>query len=119
MLMEGHLAAEWQEACDILDEIIKLKFMAEETQLYRATSVDFVDHFINDGKFISPVFVSTSTNMENVKEHYRGVPQYRTPVLLRIKFPAGSAVAPLENDTTSGLEKEMLLGEVWNYYYLR
>jgi len=110
MLMKGNLAAEWQEACAILDEIIKLNLIDEETQLYRATSVDFVDPFINDGKFISPVFISTNTDKESIKEHYRGVPQDKIPVLLRIKCPAGSGIAPLENDITSGLEKEMLLG---------
>ncbi|MDB5022871.1 MAG: hypothetical protein JWP78_626 [Mucilaginibacter sp.] len=110
MLMKGHMAAEWQEACDILDDIIKLNLIVEEIQLFRATSIDFVDPFISDGKFLSPAFISTSTDKESVKEHYRGIPQDTTPVLLRIECPAGSGIASLENDTTSGLEKEMLLG---------
>jgi hypothetical protein len=110
MLMAGNMKSEWKEACDVLDEIIELNVTDEEILLYRATSVEFIEPFIKDGKLIFPAFISMGKDMDSIKEQYRGVPLYATPALLRITCPAGSKIAPMENDLTSGSEKEMLLG---------
>jgi ADP-ribosyltransferase exoenzyme len=110
MLMKGNLESEFQEACDVLDEIIELNLIDEKIQLYRATSVEFIESFLNNGKFICPAYVSTGRDMESIKGHFKGVPLDAIPALLIMTCPSGSKIAPLENDATSGFEKEMLLG---------
>lgn len=109
-LRNGIVSADWQTAINILDEIILKHQLTQEQTVYRVTSLEIINAFRSCNEISYPAFLSTATDLPSVRTHFKTLNTWDTPVIMKIICPEETHIAPFENDTSSGMEKEMLLG---------
>jgi|GEM_PF-2232608 len=112
MLGNDNVTPGWLEEIAILDDVIAKKKLESSKTVYRVMSNSFflTENLAIGDSFTYPSYMSTGKSLASVITHFATVHPEQEIALLIINCPMNTCIAPLENDTTSETEEELLLG---------